>query len=105
MMGDPYFSLEYGENEPVPADIEFADTLTLNLGGVTAQIFCVVSPHTADSVCIHVPEERALFLGDAIYGDFNRGWYLPSHAHPHTRQEILKYLNRKLEQTRQKGAG
>ena len=120
MMTDPFFGIEYSPADPIlvaPADIEFTDELTLDLGGVTARMFHTVSPHTLDSVCVHVPEERALFLGDAIYGNYAEhwridpdklrslisviesidcDWCLPSHAKPHTKESMLRYLQRKL---------
>lgn len=47
------------------ADITFADTLTLDLGGVACQMLHIDAPHTADSVILHLPGEGVLFLGDA----------------------------------------
>lgn len=117
---DEYFALEYPEDEPVtvvPACLEFESTLRLDLGGVTAELFLTESPHGPDSVCIFVPEERVLFLGDAIYGDPDRGWSfdaeriraliaaieatdcdiaVPAHARPHGRDSILRHLRRRL---------
>ena len=82
LMHDPGFAAEFGHGEPitiVPAPIEFSDELTLNLGGVTARLFRVDSPHTYDSVCVHIPEEGVLFLGDATYGKYSESWG-PNHA-------------------------
>ncbi len=47
------------------ADITFADTLTLDLGGIACQMLHIDAPHTADSVIFVVPQEGLLFLGDA----------------------------------------
>ena len=120
MMRDRFFSVEYAGDKPLviaAADIEFERTLTLDLGGVTAELFVVDSPHTDDSVCVLVPEEGVLFLGDAIYGDYhNNAWIdparlsrlvdtlervefeqcLPSHSHPHPKAATMRFLRMKL---------
>ena len=44
--------------------------------GVTARIFHTVSPHSEDTVCIYVPEEKVLFLGDSTSEDFFNGGYM-----------------------------
>lgn len=121
MMCDPFYGVEYPEGAPVTvkaAEIEFTDSLTLDLGGVTAQIFHIDSPHTFDAVCVLVPEEKVLFLGDAIYGDYQHDWVMnepklramialvestdcdwcvAGHAKPHSKQTMLRHLTRKLE--------
>lgn len=87
--------------------------LLLDLGGLTARIFYTVSPHSEDTVCIYVPEEKILFLGDSICEDFFNDGYMDkeklqnlidmisetdcvycilSHAEPLTKDDLLRYL-------------
>ena len=76
---DPNFLREYpepGSVRIVPAALEFTDRVTLDLGGLTAELFTCVSPHTDDTVCVYCPEEKLLFLGDANGGDFFNGGYM-----------------------------
>lgn len=47
------------------AEISFQGELLLDLGGVTAVLKEVVSPHAEDCVVISVPEDGLLFLGDS----------------------------------------
>lgn len=70
---DEHFRKEYcGQKELniVLSDFEFSDEITLNLGNVTARIFHTVSPHSEDTACIYIPEEKLLFLGDSTSEDF-----------------------------------
>ena len=70
---DPSILKEYPPGEPVvivPADIVFEENLCLDLGGVTAQLSTCTSPHTDDSTLIFIPEEKVLFVGDCICGEF-----------------------------------
>lgn len=69
---DEHIALEYGD-APITvstADLTFGDRLTLDLGGLTVECFHLVSPHTDDSTFLLVPEEKLLFLGDAISGAY-----------------------------------
>ncbi len=50
----------------VPPEIAFTGEVVLDLGGVHCQLIHVGGDHAADSVVVCVPEERALFLSDAI---------------------------------------
>lgn len=54
-------------------DETVADTLTLDLGGVHARLLARDSIHSRDSLLVFVPEERALFVGDAHCADFYNG--------------------------------
>ena len=62
---------------PVPqirrGDILFSEKKEMDLGGVTARMFHTEAPHTPDSTLIFIPEDKVLFLGDALLGDFNNG--------------------------------
>ena len=72
---DPCLKQEYAggrEIVAIPSDIAFTDKMTLKLGGLTADIFHAVSPHSEDTVLVYVPEEKVLFLGDSTCGDFYR---------------------------------
>jgi glyoxylase-like metal-dependent hydrolase (beta-lactamase superfamily II) len=70
---DPSIRKEYAGGRRaviVPADIEFDHELLLNPGGISAQLFTCVSPHTDDSTLVCIPEEKILFVGDSISGIF-----------------------------------
>lgn len=69
---DPHIALEYTEQKMyiVGADIVYDEELLLDLGNIHARCFHVESPHTEDSVLILVPEEKVLFLGDSICGEY-----------------------------------
>ncbi|WP_246566749.1 MBL fold metallo-hydrolase [Tissierella simiarum] len=113
---DKCFGKEYENNKKVvivQADIQFQESLALNLGRMTAKIFHTESPHSDDTVLIYIPEEKILFLGDATSEDFfNDGfmdkeklWALInliekidckfcilSHTEPLTKSGLLYYL-------------
>ena len=93
--------------------IAFSDKMTLDLGGLTARIFHTVSPHSEDTVCVYVPEEGVLFLGDSTSEDFFNDGYMDknklhsliqtiqsvdceycilSHCEPLGKEELLAYL-------------
>ena len=58
---DVHFEKEYcGQNKLniMISDIAFSDNMTLDLGGITAQIFHMVSPHSDDTICVYVPEYK-----------------------------------------------
>ncbi len=48
-------------------DVLFDDRLTVDLGAVTCEIVHVGGDHSPDSTVIHVPQDRVLFVGDALY--------------------------------------
>lgn len=69
--------LEYGAERSmrvVLPTLTFDDTLTLDLGGVHVILKHVGGDHAADAVVVYVPEEKVLFLGDALYANL----YAPS---------------------------
>lgn len=69
--------LEFGAQRTmrvVLPTLTFDDTLTLDLGGVHVMLKHVGGDHAADSVVAYIPEERVLFLGDALYANL----YAPS---------------------------
>lgn len=86
---DEHIALEYGEDpiRVVTADLTFGDRMTLDLGGITASCFHLVSPHTDDATFVLLPAERILFLGDAISGVYPT-WV----ADPDLRAQQIKAL-------------
>ncbi len=113
---DVHFRTEYcGQDKLniVLSDITFSANMTLDLGGITARIFHTVSPHSEDTVCVYVPEEKVLFLGDSTSEDFFNGGYMDknklqaliqmiqsidcdccilSHCEPLSKEGLLSYL-------------
>lgn len=73
LQSDPCIRREYAGGVPlevVPADVELTGNITLDLGGVTAEVCYGQSPHTEDALLIYVPEDHVLFIGDAQLGQF-----------------------------------
>ena len=69
--------LEFGAQRTmrvVLPTLTFDDTLTLDLGGVHVILKHVGGDHAGDSVVAYIPEEKVLFLGDALYANL----YAPS---------------------------
>lgn len=118
---DAYFEKEY-QNQQRPrivlSDMEFQDRLVLRLGGVTALLFHTESPHSEDTVCVYIPEDGVLFLGDSTNEDFfNESpmdwsklkklvrmiqdtpckYCVLSHAEPLRKEELLAYLDTLFE--------
>lgn len=113
---DVHFRKEYDGQDKlniVLSDLTFSDRMTLDLGGIAAQIFHTVSPHSEDTTCIYIPEEKTLFLGDATSEDFFQDGYMDkdklrslmqmirsidceycilSHCEPLTKEGLLCYL-------------
>jgi glyoxylase-like metal-dependent hydrolase (beta-lactamase superfamily II) len=113
---DKCFGKEYKNNKKVvivQADIRFQESLSLNLGRMTAKIFHAESPHSDDTVLIYIPEEKILFLGDATSEDFFNDGFMDkekllaliyliektdckfcilSHTEPLTKTDLLYYL-------------
>lgn len=61
---------EWGDNRNVELrlpTVTYTDTLTLNLGDTTCVLIHPAVDHADDCTLLYVPEERALFLGDAFY--------------------------------------
>lgn len=115
--GDFHFAKEYaGETvlNIVISDMEYTDHMTLHLGNLTAHIFHTVSPHSEDTTCVYISEEKTLFLGDSTSEDFFNGGYMDkvklrllmekirsiecaycvlSHCEPLKKHELLAYLD------------
>lgn len=113
---DAYLGREYAGGKEIiilASDLEFADRLILDLGGMTAIMYHAISPHSEDTVLIYIPEEKLLFLGDATSEDFFNNGYMDknklnmliaeiektncqycvlSHTEPLAKQDLLSYL-------------
>lgn len=64
--------LEFGATrdiEVVLPTISFEGQLDLDLGGVQCQLIEVDNDHSPGSLLVYIPEERVVFLGDAMYAD------------------------------------
>lgn len=59
----------------------------LDLGGVTVRFLPHPSDHSMDSILIHIPEDRVVFLGDSIYLNM---YVSPWH---YTREKLLPLLD------------
>lgn len=70
--------LEFGATrdiEVVLPTIGFEGQLDLDLGGVHCQLIEVENDHSPGSLLVYIPEERVVFLGDAMYADiFSPKW-------------------------------
>lgn len=88
---EEHIAREYAEAGIVVAlpDVAFDGELLLDLGGLTARVLTAASPHSDDTVLVHVPEEGLLFLGDATCGDPFDGWRVD--------EERLRALIRTIE--------
>ncbi len=56
--------------------ISFSGYMEIDLGDIVAQLHHIPSPHSDDSVCIFVPQEKVLFIGDAVGVDYYNDCYL-----------------------------
>lgn len=96
------------------ADVSFGDWLTVDLGGLTAQVLHVESDHTPDCCVVHLPEPSVVFLGDSLYLNMDHEpwyrtrkrtlplleqllaldaqWYLPAHHEFYTRETFRDYV-------------
>ena len=116
-MCDWCIRLEYPDRRKikvVATDVEFSSAITIDLGGICCEIKEFVSPHSSDSVLVHVPKERVVFIGDAESGDYyqNNGEYdktklgvmiktlekiyadmiIPGHDDPQPKEAVMNYL-------------
>jgi glyoxylase-like metal-dependent hydrolase (beta-lactamase superfamily II) len=118
---DEHIRKEYPDRSKIlvrTADVIFDDRLTIDLGGISCNLIRVGGSHADDSVVIHVPEERVVFVGDAISPDLHHGpakydrvqlatlidrleqldfdTCVPSHDDPWSRDEVFAYLREEL---------
>lgn len=124
-MCDKCIKLEYSNRQEIKvtsADIEFSGSLKINLGGIYCELTEIEAPHSEDSVLIYVPEEKAVFIGDADCEDHynNNGHYdknklesfialikeidfntyVLGHDEPQTKEEAISYLMDELKKLR-----
>ncbi|WP_214848994.1 MBL fold metallo-hydrolase [Exiguobacterium sp. s193] len=70
--------LEFGPTRDITIevpDIQFEGELVIDLGDVTCILREVENDHSPGSLLVYIPEERVLFLGDAMYADiFSAKW-------------------------------
>lgn len=70
---DPCIAREYENGREIiveRADIVFENSMSINAGDLNIDLFQCISAHTDDSTLVYVPEEKVLFLGDALSGAF-----------------------------------
>lgn len=98
----------------VTSDLSFNDVMKIDLGGVFAELHHVPSPHSEDCVCVFIPEERVLFIGDGVGVDYYNNCFLDKsklrslitavegfdfdicvmgHAEPMSKQNILNIMH------------
>jgi len=118
---DEHMRKEYPDRSKIhvcTADCIFEDWLSVDLGGITCNLIRVGGSHSDDSVVVHVPEERVVFVGDAISPDLHHGpakydrillaalidrleqldftTCVPGHDDPWSRDEVFAYLREEL---------
>ena len=118
---DEHIRKEYPDRSKIrvcTADCIFEDWLSVDLGGITCNLIRVGGSHSEDSVVVHVPEERVVFVGDAISPDLHHGpakydrillaalidrleqldftTCVPGHDDPWSRDEVFAYLREEL---------
>lgn len=123
---DRCIRLEYPDRSKIKvdtADIEFAGEINIDLGGVCCAVREFTSPHSIDSVLVHIPEERIVFIGDAESGDYykNNGEYdkpkleemikvlekigvdtiMPGHDGPQPRSAVMNFLRHEMDRLSQ----
>lgn len=100
------------------SDISFNGELKIDLGGISAELHPVESPHSQDCVCVFVPQERILFIGDAVGVDYYNDCFLDKdklhslmeaiqkfdfdvcvmgHSEPMKKQDILNIMKSLME--------
>lgn len=100
------------------SDISYNGTMEIDLGDIVAELHSIVSPHSEDCSCIFIPQERVLFIGDAVGVDYYNNCYLDKgklhclittienydfdicvmgHAEPVSKLDILNIMSSLLE--------
>ena len=98
------------------AEVAFAQQLDIDLGSIRCQLHHVGGDHASDSTIVHIPEEKIMFVSDAMYPDLYHGpwnytmhklvplldkllrfdvdhYLLGHHEEPLSRAEMLDYAN------------
>lgn len=84
---------EYADPETIhvtTAQMEIEGPLAIDLGGVTCRLLPQDSPHSRDGIFIHIPEERALAVGDGESGDY---YELGGRYDPQKLEALLQFLD------------
>ena len=71
------------------ADLVFDERLTLDLGGVHAELIRLGNSHAEDCVVVYIPEEKVVFLGDITYHDLH---HKPECWHLKRREKLIAAL-------------
>lgn len=100
------------------SDISYDGKMEIDLGDIVAELHPIVSPHSEDCSCIFIPQERVLFIGDAVGVDYYNNCYLDKgklhclittienydfdicvmgHAEPVSKLDILNIMSSLLE--------
>lgn len=58
------------------SNISYTGTMEIDLGGIVAELHPIESPHSEDCSYIFIPQERVLFIGDAVGVDYYNNCYL-----------------------------
>jgi len=93
---EPHLRLEYPDPSAIrlrAADVSFQGTLELDLGDRRAVLMTVPSPHCDDAVIAFLPEERAVFLGDAWCTKLVKGEWVEDLAGLRGLWEVLEPLD------------
>lgn len=61
------------------SDISYNGDMEIDLGDIVVELHYIVSPHSEDCICIFIPQERVLFIGDAVGVDYYNNCYLDKH--------------------------
>lgn len=80
----------------VPGTVVYHDRLTIDLGGVHAELIHMENSHADDCSIVYIPEEKLVFLGDITCDDLHHG---PRTIHL-SRYESLRRALAELDFTR-----
>ncbi|MGD9128624.1 MAG: MBL fold metallo-hydrolase, partial [Planctomycetia bacterium] len=50
-----------------PATVSFTGTMTLDLGGVTVELYAFPPSHSPDNLVVRVPQDKIIFTGDILF--------------------------------------
>ena len=82
----PHINDEYPDKSEIKvgsATVEFKESLTIDLGGVTVKLKVIENSHSYDCAVAYIPEEKCIFLGDIHYEDLlpkQPAYYADSHT-------------------------
>lgn len=73
------------------ADVVFDDRLSIDLGGVHAELIRLDNSHAEDCVAAYIPEDKVIYLGDITYHDLH---HQPECWHLRRREKLLAALDK-----------